>query len=155
MTANDDLWVLGGNIPFRGNHASFAPFLFRSRPLNHAFGNLCLAGVLFVFLLFCISSLIMWWPPYCSQTRMWTATLSPGTGWCCCTVRWTLSCDKMSGLKLTSNLYRFLLRVLTLYFLKESELFLGSPYLWPWNNSLKSGKFTSWLFLGGKLIASF
>lgn len=152
----DGLWVSWGDSPFRGGHDGLAPFVFRNRPLKHPFGNLHLTGALSAFLLFHISSLIMWWPPYCSQTRMWTATWSPGTGWCCCTVRW-------AGFHVTewmawswhviyiSSFYN----VVALYFLKESELFLDIPYLWHWFDSLKSGKLVSRLSLEGKLFASF
>lgn len=49
--------------------------------------SLCLLASLSACFLSSLSSSIMWWQRYCFQTGMLTAISSPGTGWCCFTVR--------------------------------------------------------------------
>lgn len=54
-----------------------------------------LPRTLLLFFLSSCSSSTMWWQLYCFRIRMSTATLSPGTGWCCFTVSVLVSFDKI------------------------------------------------------------
>lgn len=146
------LWMSEGDSPFRGGHAGL-PSLVQKQEFEACFWEAlpcrslsCLSAFLYQLLDYVMTALLFSDKNVDSNLITWNRVvlLHGEVG--------GFSCNKKNGLELICNLHLFLLQYYSSLCLKESKLFLNIPHLWHRFNSLKSGKFASWLSFREQIV---